>query len=135
MRLWHKDLIPYLPRKQLMGQWRELCMIAKAVKEYNFFLFLVNKVKDYPMEHLYAYGILVWNEVYRRGFAADFKTFSRYFDGYELGSLPTEDEIYGGWHTPRYFAQCWHNLQEKYDCGGITADEWHRILECGGDIE
>lgn len=25
MRLWHKDLIPYLPRQQLLGQWRECC--------------------------------------------------------------------------------------------------------------
>lgn len=28
MRLWHKDLIPALPRKQLLGQWRELCAIS-----------------------------------------------------------------------------------------------------------
>lgn len=25
MRLWHKDLIPVLPRKQLLGQWLECC--------------------------------------------------------------------------------------------------------------
>lgn len=24
MRLWHKDLLPVLPRQQLLGQWREL---------------------------------------------------------------------------------------------------------------
>lgn len=28
MRLWHKELIPYLPRQQLIAQWRECCAIA-----------------------------------------------------------------------------------------------------------
>lgn len=23
VRIWHKDLIPDIPRKQLLGQWRE----------------------------------------------------------------------------------------------------------------
>ena len=33
MRLWHKDLIPYLPRQQLLGQWRECCCIAKSIHD------------------------------------------------------------------------------------------------------
>ena len=33
MRLWHKDLIPVLPRQQLLGQWRECCLIAKSISE------------------------------------------------------------------------------------------------------
>lgn len=24
------------------------------------------------------------------------------------------------WHNDRYFLQCFYNLQEKHDCGGIT---------------
>lgn len=31
MRLWHKDLITVLPSMQLKGQWRECCLIAKAI--------------------------------------------------------------------------------------------------------
>lgn len=31
MRLWHKDLIPYLPRQQLIAQWRECCAIAGSI--------------------------------------------------------------------------------------------------------
>jgi uncharacterized protein (TIGR02328 family) len=37
MRLWHKDLIPILPDKQLLGQWRECCLIAKNIKEKGMF--------------------------------------------------------------------------------------------------
>ena len=31
------------------------------------------------------------------------------------------------WHNDRYLAQCYYNLQEKYDCGGISEDEWQKI--------
>lgn len=30
-------------------------------------------------------------------------------------------------HNERYFIQCYYNLQEKYDRGIITDDEWHEI--------
>ena len=48
MRLWHKDLIAFLPRKQLLGQWRECCAIARniAVNGTPNHV-LVNKVLDY----------------------------------------------------------------------------------------
>lgn len=29
----------------------------------------------------------------------------------------------------RYLTQCFFNLQEKYDCGGITDEEWGQIEE------
>ena len=41
-------------------------------------------------------------------------------DDYNI--LPIE-ELYPGWHNDRYLAQCYYNLEEKYDCGGI-AEEW-----------
>lgn len=31
MRLWHIDLIPVLPREQLVAQWRECSAIAGAI--------------------------------------------------------------------------------------------------------
>ena len=45
MRLWHKDLIPALPRKQLLAQWRECCAIASNIaKKGTPNHILVNKV-------------------------------------------------------------------------------------------
>lgn len=32
------------------------------------------------------------------------------------------------WHNDRYFLQCFYNLQEKHDCGGITDKEWCKIV-------
>ena len=52
MRLWHKDLIPYLPKQQLLGQWRELCCIgALLAKDHTPNHILVNPILDYPPEH------------------------------------------------------------------------------------
>ena len=47
MRLWHKDLIPYLPRQQLLGQWRECCCIVRNIAMLGTpNHILVNKVMD-----------------------------------------------------------------------------------------
>lgn len=32
-------------------------------------------------------------------------------------------------HNNRYLTQCYYNLQEKYDRGIITEDEWKKISE------
>ena len=36
MRLWHIDLIPYLPKSQLLAQWRELNSIFKKQDKHIF---------------------------------------------------------------------------------------------------
>ena len=69
MRLWHKDLIKALPRKQLVAQWRELSAIAgnlstKGTPNH----ILVNKVLDYPREHFISYAFWVRQEMTRRGY-------------------------------------------------------------------
>ena len=39
----------------------------------------------------------------------------------------TTAELFSGWHNERYLKQCLYNLQEKYDCKGITESEWTAI--------
>jgi uncharacterized protein (TIGR02328 family) len=56
LRLWHKDLVEFLPQLQLISQWRECCCIAKNIAEKGTpNHILVNRVMDYPMEHFYRY--------------------------------------------------------------------------------
>lgn len=43
MRLWHYELLPYLPKSQLLGLWRELNSIFK--KQNNHIL--INYIYDY----------------------------------------------------------------------------------------
>ena len=64
MRLWHKDLIPFLPRMQILGQWRECCLIAKSISENGTpNHILVNKIMDYPIEHFYRYTSDISDEI------------------------------------------------------------------------
>ena len=75
MRLWHKDLILVLPRQQLLGQWRECCAIAKNITTNGTpNHILVNKVMEYPMSHLYTYGLYVATAMRKRGYECDTKS-------------------------------------------------------------
>lgn len=37
------------------------------------------------------------------------------------------EPLFNTWHTDRYLAQCLYNLEEKYDRGGISQEEWDKI--------
>ena len=130
MRLWHKDLIKVLPRQQLLGQWRECCLIAKeiATKGTPNHL-LVNQIMDYPIGHFLYYGSLIYQEMKNRGYKCDFSKFENWIDKPYSGHLITPEftELYEDWHNVRYLKQCYFNLQEKYDCGGITEEDWFNI--------
>ena len=132
MRLWHKDLIPVLPRQQLLGQWRECCAIAKNINEKGTpNHLLVNKIMDYPIEHFFVYGVMVARELERRGYKVCAEKFINTFPNYKYLFWQTVriSNMFCGWHNDRYFWQCFYNLQEKYDCGGITDEEWGVILD------
>ena len=48
MRLWCKDLIPYLPKLQLLSQWRECCAICSNIANKGTSNhILVNKIMNY----------------------------------------------------------------------------------------
>lgn len=130
MRLWHKDLIKVLPREQLVAQWRELSAIAGNINEKGTpNHILVNKIMDYGLWNFISYAYLVRAEMTKRGY----KTMDKVWD--KICSVDNEydntiypiDCLYRGWHNDRYFEQCYHNLQEKYDCGGIREEDWSKI--------
>lgn len=85
---------------------------------------LVNKVLGYDKSELYSYSILVSSEMVERGYKVDRSKFEKYCYSNRFTNHPFEE-----WHNDRYFWQCYYNLQEKYDCGGITEDEWQKIEE------
>ena len=129
MRLWHKDLIQYLPRRQLLGQWRECCLIAKSIATNGTpNHILVNKIMEYPMDHFHKYCIAISNEMERRNYKCDWQKCRQYFPDKYYRYMPLYD-VFPGWHNDRYLQQCYYNLQEKYDCGGINKDEWDAISE------
>lgn len=134
MRLWHKNLIQVLPRKQLLGQWRECCLIAKNIKEKGTpNHILVNRIMEYPIEHFFIYCDSVYEEMCFRGYKCDPNGIMKYADDlgfdirkrYEVCYL----DIFSDWHNDRYLRQCYFNLQEKYDAHGIEEWEWSRICD------
>lgn len=134
MRMWHKMLIDVLPDKQLIAQWRELCAIVGSIKlKGTPNHMLVNKVLWYNKSHFYNYACLVCNEMFIRGFEPTDEARDKILDYVsdeerQIGSSISIEELYGGWMGDRYLLQCFYNLQEKFDCGGIDPIDWERIV-------
>ena len=148
MRLWHKWLIPVLPREQLVSQYREDCSIMKSIAEKGTpNHILVNKVTDFPLFHFAAYHTLVIDEMRKRGYTLRKDAIERFQNNYyklterdfeedgrsllEEEGLDyifcTDEQNEALWHCTRYLFQCLYNLQEKYDCGGIKEEDWVKI--------
>ena len=64
MRLWHQNLIPLLPRQQLLGQHRECCALRGAGwgRKHS----VVNYVFTHKPADLIAYHYLIMNEMEKR---------------------------------------------------------------------
>lgn len=133
MRLWHYELIDVLPKAQLVSQWRELCAIVSALdKNGTPNHILVNKILDYPQHHIVIYINKVVCEFEKRGYKCKDSVFEKL--GKNLSDVMNlfnndfnEKGLFKNWHNKRYLTQCFYNLQEKYDCGGITTKDWNEI--------
>ena len=55
MRLWHYKLIPVLPDKMLVSQWRECIAIKRQWEKGTLKHRLVSYVKDYAREYFLQY--------------------------------------------------------------------------------
>ena len=136
MRLWHYQLLPYLPDAQFKGQLRELVAILhdwQSKGQTNHIL--INRVMDYPRGDLYAYFLDYIGEHRRRYGLRDFQCFAEFSDFFQGAVNPTKlpQSPFDGWHNQEYLRVCMANLYEKHVFGRgksrITDDEWRRLLE------
>ena len=139
MRLWHKDLIPVLPDKWLVAQWRELSAISgKLIKHGSPQHALVNKITQYEWQHFAEYTYQVYLELKERGkhiketvYEKILSESKRAFD--KFTNLPYKyenwEQTFYAWHNNKYLIQCYYNLQEKYDCGLLTQSEFDKIKQ------
>lgn len=127
MRLWHKDLIPYLPKQQLLGQWRELNSIYANENKH----ILINYVYVEPKQDLYIYSLYVIKELVKRKYKIkSWQNFYKYFGisfSYSIKKLlilPKPIKPYETQHDAEYLKICCWNLWEKYIKGqsGFTAE-------------
>ncbi len=100
---------------------------------------------EYPIEHFLRYSQMVYCEMMYRDYNCNLYNFSRWLGDTEKIEIISQnwpsqltamelirlkdDDIFYNWHTDRYYWQCYHNLEEKYDCGGISQDEWETICD------
>lgn len=108
MRLWHIDIIPYLPNSQLIAQWRELNSIY--AKQDNHIL--IDYIYNYTKTYLLDYSTAVLNEMHKRSIKIkSFDKYNNYFSGAKeslLRQLRYEE------HDNEYLTICYYNLKEKY---------------------
>ena len=109
MRLWHYELIKYLPDSQLIAQYREICSICKNHPSH----ILINYVYQYPKENLYVYAETVKAELAAREYKLrDNDGYDEYFAGVEYDR--SIENPFPKHHTEEYLLICYYNLHEKF---------------------
>lgn len=124
MRLWHIDLIPYLPKSQLLAQWRELNLIFKKQPRH----ILINYIYNYDQTPLIWYVMNVASEMLSRGYKCNMGNFCAYL--YFL--KPKFEKLTGVYfleHNKEYLTICYWNLREKYLRGqkDFTKEVWDKL--------
>lgn len=110
MRLWHIDIIPYLPNSQLIAQWRELNSIYKKQDKH----ILINYIYNYDKKYLFDYSLQVIGEMAYRNIKIRNKTnFENYFKDLDnIYNRPLIEKYPE--HNKEYLTICYYNLLEKY---------------------
>jgi uncharacterized protein (TIGR02328 family) len=120
MRLWHQALIPYLPDKQLGGQWVEIRMILGVINKHDKVNHsTVNYVNNHSIDRLKTYGYFVYVEREKRGmysnpdFVMDYKNSAeQFFRDCCYPSLAMKQPVYPE-HDNKYLEECIDNLRNK----------------------
>ena len=128
MRLWHKSLIPVLPKEQLVAQWRELSAIAGAIQKNGTpNHILVNFVTEYSYDNFISYAYYIRKEMTKRGYRTTDKVWYKITSLDEDGDILPIDEVYKNKMDTDYLTICYYNLYEKALCGGISTEDWKNI--------
>ena len=134
MRLWHYELLPYLPEAQFKGQLRELVAIMHDWRDKGTTNhLLINRVVEYPKNDLARYFIryeVLYQKRYGDWLTKYWYEFARFDD------TPIEQRSKGcfdGWHNKEYLRVCMANLYEKHHFGigksRITDEEWQALID------
>ena len=132
MRIWHYELLPYLPDAQFKGQLRELVAIMHDWRnkgKTNHLL--INRVMEYERNELVRYYVhyeVVYHERYGRWidqkYWQEFKCFQK--EETDKKKYYSDD-----WHTKEYLRSNMANLWEKHFMGigksRITDEEWETL--------
>lgn len=127
MRLWDYRLLKVLPNKMLVSQWRECVAIKRQWEKGTLKHRLVSYVMDYDKRYFASYVSEVMTQMTLRHIKHQKKYYEEFnkFCGFRIYDV--DKTLYYLEHNDRYLKQCYYNLQEKYDRGIITQEEWDKI--------
>lgn len=138
MRLWHYKLIPVLPNKHLVAQWRECCAASSMYVSGKKHI-LIDYAWKYDIEEFRIYCALVEAEMIRRKFKIGKNSLetlrnnvsydeTNYFNSnLELKPNISKFKLFSSHHTPRYLVQCYFMFEEKKDVKMITEEEFKTL--------
>lgn len=133
MRLWHYELLPYLPELQFKGQLRELVAIMHDWRDKGKTNhILINKVMEYPKTDFATYMLYYCQEYrLRYGVSVKEKILEEFFEFASVVGL-FGYQPFKGWHTKEYLRSNMANLWEKHFMGvgksRISDEEWETLL-------
>lgn len=116
MRLWHRDLIPYLSNQKLREQHRECC--ALRGKGWGKKHSTVDYVFNYPFQYLYEYHTEVLYDMVSRDFFPRSVWFSPVYRGKLLNETAPYPVIWDTAypeHNKEYLCECASLLLERSD--------------------
>ena len=132
MRIWHYQLLPYLPEAQFKGQLRELVAIMHDWRdkgETNHLL--INRVMEYTKSELAIYFLYYEDEYIRRYGKRPNAKYRDEFCNFAKGTpFLTNTPLFVGWHNKTYLRICMANLYEKFLATGknkIALAEWSKL--------
>ena len=133
MRLWHYQLLPYLPEAQFKGQLRELVAIMHDWRDKGRTNhILINRVMEYPRGDLFSYFRAYFSE-YRWRYNDKMPSCYNEFCAFK-GASEEPIHPFEGWHNRQYLRLCMANLYEKHIFGRgssrITDEDWQKL--CAG---
>ena len=124
MRIWSKKLIHVLPNKQLKAMRYEL---GDMIKQHpNIKHPLVKFANRYDIMFLYSYFMKVCDELNKSGINMN-KSYNESILLLCYAKTHSDYNYLFNEDNDRYLKQCYYNLQEKYDRGIITQEEWEKI--------
>lgn len=130
MRLWHYKLIPYLPQKQLVSQWRE-CIAIKGMWEKGKLVNqpLVGYVTKYNKKYFFNYVQTLVEELERRKINFQQKYYLDFINFCDVYNNRTNDLkcLTYNEQDQDYLVICYYNLKEKHLRGMISDIEWLNI--------
>lgn len=134
MRLWHYELLPYLPDAQFKGQLRELVAIMHDWRDKGKTNhLLINRVMEYPKNDLVRYFVH-YEALYHKRYNVWLTKQWHEFEAFDDTPLDERSKgCFDGWHNTEYLRVCVCNLYEKYRFGvgksRITDEEWQVLLD------